>query len=202
MTARIPDSVTTGPRARATLAQRQSPQTAPLPAQMRWMHDPGPHPLQRARRSSGFVPDAGARPIPSPNPTPGNGQSGNGQIGNGQGGQTSRDTQTPKSEPSPKPPEPTQEPPPPQGPIAITQPDRTNVRLGPGTVYRIVRSVPHGTRAQIICVGPWADWYEVKIGGVYGTVWIKRDLTVLVGSLDGSAATAPGLSPSKPGLGP
>ena len=59
------------------------------------------------------------------------------------------------------------------------------MRLGPGTLYKIVRSVPHGTRAQIICIGPWADWYEVKIEGVYGTVWIRRDLTVLVGSLDG-----------------
>ena len=59
------------------------------------------------------------------------------------------------------------------------------MRLGPGTVYKIVRSVPHGTRAQIICIGPRADWYEVKIEGIYGTVWIKRDLTVLVGSLDG-----------------
>ena len=115
----------------------------------------------------------------------GNGQDGNGQNGNGQGGQTSRDTQTPESEPITKPPEPTQEPPPPPGPVAITQPDHTNVRLGPGTLYKIVRSVPHGTRAQIICVGPWADWYEVIIEGIYGTVWIKRDLTVLVGSLDG-----------------
>ncbi len=114
----------------------------------------------------------------------GNGQGGNGQNGNGQGAQTSRDTQTPKSERSTKPPEPTPEPPP-QGPMAITQPDRTNVRLGPGTLYKIVRSVPHGTRAQIICVGPWADWYEVKIDGIYGTVWIRRDLAVLVGSLDG-----------------
>ena len=119
----------------------------------------------------------------------GNGQNGNGQNGgqdgNGQGGQTSRDTQTPETEPSTKPPEPTQEPPPPQGPVAITQPDHTNVRLGPATVYKIVRSVPNGTRAQIICIGPRADWYEVKIEGIYGTVWIKRDLTVLVGSLDG-----------------
>jgi len=114
----------------------------------------------------------------------GNGQGGNGQGGNGEGGQTSRDTQTPKSEPGTKPPEPTPEPPP-HGPIVITQPDRINVRLGPGTVYKIVRSVPHGTRAQIICIGPRADWYEVKIEGIYGTVWIKRDLTVLVGSLDG-----------------
>ena len=112
------------------------------------------------------------------------GNGGNGGT-NGGNGQSSRDTQTPKSEPSPKPPEPTQEPPPSQGPIAITQPDRTNVRLGPGTVYKIVKSVPHGTQAQIICIGPWADWYEVKIDGVYGTVWISRDLTVLVGSLDG-----------------
>ena len=49
----------------------------------------------------------------------------------------------------------------------------------------MVRSVPHGTRAQIVCIGPWADWYEVKIEGIYGTVWIRRDLTVLVGTLDG-----------------
>ena len=49
----------------------------------------------------------------------------------------------------------------------------------------MARIVPHGTRAQIICIGPWHDWYEVKIGGVSGTVWIRRDLTILVGSLDG-----------------
>ena len=66
------------------------------------------------------------------------------------------------------------------------------MRLGPGTEYQIVRSVPHGTHAQIICVGPWADWYEVKINGVFGTVWIRRDLTVLVGSLDGVCRYRPG----------
>ena len=115
---------------------------------------------------------------------PGNGGTNGGNGGQSGNGQTSRDSQTPAGDPSSKPPEPTQEPPP-QGPFAITQPDRTNVRLGPGALYKIVRSVPHGTRAQIICIGPWADWYEVKIDGVYGTVWVRRDLTTLVGSLEG-----------------
>jgi uncharacterized protein YraI len=49
----------------------------------------------------------------------------------------------------------------------------------------LARIVPHGTRAQIICIGPWHDWYEVKIDGVPGTVWVRQDLTVLVGSLEG-----------------
>ena len=49
----------------------------------------------------------------------------------------------------------------------------------------MARIVPHGTRAQIICIGPWHDWYEVKIDGVSGTVWLRRDLTTLVGSLEG-----------------
>ena len=76
-------------------------------------------------------------------------------------------------------------PPPPQDPVAITLPGHTNVRLGPGTEYEIVRSVPRGTRAKIIGLGPWDDWYLVEIDGIYGPIWICQDLTLLVGSLTG-----------------
>ena len=76
-------------------------------------------------------------------------------------------------------------PPPPQEPVAITQPEDTNVRLGPGTEYEVIRTVPRGTRAKIIGLGPQDDWYLVEIDGVYGPVWICQDLTVLLGSLTG-----------------
>ena len=66
------------------------------------------------------------------------------------------------------------------------------MRLGPGTQYEAVTSVPHGTRAPIICIGPWADWYEVKVDGVYGTVWVQRGLTRVVGPLDEACQYHPG----------
>ena len=49
----------------------------------------------------------------------------------------------------------------------------------------MVTTVPHGTRAKIIGLGPWGDWYQVEIDGIYGSVWICAELTVLVGSLTG-----------------
>ena len=59
------------------------------------------------------------------------------------------------------------------------------MRLGPGTEYEIIRSVPRGTRARVFGLGPWDDWYLVEIDGIYGRVWICQDLTVLSGSLTG-----------------
>ena len=69
--------------------------------------------------------------------------------------------------------------------MAITQPEHTNVRLGPGTEYEVIRTVPRGTRAKIIGLGPRDDWYLVEIDGVYGPDWICQDLTVLLGTLTG-----------------
>ncbi len=39
-------------------------------------------------------------------------------------------------------------------PTAVTQPDRMNVRAGPGTNYGIVTSVPAGTAMEILALGP------------------------------------------------
>ena len=105
-----------------------------------------------------------------------------------------QDPQDPHNTPSPKAPEP-------GGPVAIALPEHTNVRLGPGTEYEIVRSVPRVTRARVLGLGPWDDWYLVEIDGIYGRVWICQDLTVLSGSLTGIArknlggpSTAPALT--------
>ena len=100
-------------------------------------------------------------PDPNPNPNP-----------------DSNQPQSPQNTPS-------SIPPPPQEPVAITQPEHTNVRLGPGTEYEVIRTVPRGTSAKIIGLGPQDDWYLVEIDGVYGPVCICQDLTVLLGSLTG-----------------
>lgn len=119
----------------------------------------------------------GDPPPPNPNPNP-----------------HPQDPQHPQNPPSSKAPNP-------EGPVVVTVPDYTNVRLGPGTDYEIVRSVPRGTRAKVLGLGPWDDWYLVEIDGIYGRVWICQDLTVLSGSLTGIAgknlggpSTAPALT--------
>ena len=108
--------------------------------------------------------------------------------------QDPQDPQDPHNTPSPKAPEP-------GGPVAIALPEHTNVRLGPGTEYEIVRSVPRVTRARVLGLGRWDDWYLVEIDGIYGRVWICQGLTVLSGSLTGIArknlggpSTAPALT--------
>ena len=123
----------------------------------------------------GDPPPPNPNPNPNPNPHP-------------------QDPQHPQNPPSSKAPNP-------EGPVVVTVPDYTNVRLGPGTDYSIVRSVPRGTRAKVLGLGPWDDWYLVEIDGIYGRVWICQDLTVLSGSLTGIArknlggpSTAPALT--------
>ena len=60
-----------------------------------------------------------------------------------------------------------------------------NVRTGPGVDYDLVATVPQETPARIIGLGPQDEWYLVEIDGVDAPVWLYRDLTELVGSLDG-----------------
>ena len=79
---------------------------------------------------------------------------------------TPQDPQDPHNTPSPKAPEP-------GGPVAIALPEHTNVRLGPGTEYEIVRSVPRGhapgsSDSAHGMTGTW--WRLTAFMAVYGSV--------------------------------
>ncbi|MEZ4555993.1 MAG: SH3 domain-containing protein [Caldilineaceae bacterium] len=45
----------------------------------------------------------------------------------------------------------------PDVPTAFTQPDRMNVRAGPGTGYPVVATVAQGTALEILALGPTGD---------------------------------------------
>ena len=72
-----------------------------------------------------------------------------------------------------------------QGPVAVTQPLRMNVRRGPGTEYPVVTVTERGTLAKIIGIGPQDQWYQVELESLDQPVWLFQGLTELVGSLDG-----------------
>ena len=71
-----------------------------------------------------------------------------------------------------------------EGPVAVTRPERMNVRLGPGTEYPVVRVVPQGTQARIQALGPREQWLQVRLDGLDGPAWLYRELTAVYGSLD------------------
>ncbi|MEZ4582621.1 MAG: SH3 domain-containing protein [Caldilineaceae bacterium] len=51
----------------------------------------------------------------------------------------------------------------PDVPTAFTQPDRMNVRAGPGTGYPVVATVAQGTALEILALGPTGEWYQVTL---------------------------------------
>ena len=69
------------------------------------------------------------------------------------------------------------------GPLAITTPDILNVRSGPGLDYDILTTVPKGTQATIIGIGPNSEWYKVNLGVLNEPAWIYASLTTVTGSL-------------------
>ena len=69
------------------------------------------------------------------------------------------------------------------GPLAVTTPDILNVRSGPGLDYDILTTVPKGTQATIIGIGPNSEWYKVNLGVLSGPAWIYAGLTTVTGSL-------------------
>jgi hypothetical protein len=93
---------------------------------------------------------------------------------------------TPTAEPTPAAPTatPTLQPTP-SVPTAFTQPARMNVRSGPGTEYSIVTSVPQGTAAEILAVGPDNAWWQVRLPNLAEPAWIFRNLTTTGGDLSG-----------------
>ena len=74
-------------------------------------------------------------------------------------------------------------PKPDDGPLAITSPDILNVRSGPGLTYDILTTVPKGTQATIIGIGPNSEWYKVTLGVLSEPAWIYAGLTTVTGSL-------------------
>ena len=70
-------------------------------------------------------------------------------------------------------------------PIAVTYPSLVNIRVGPGLTFGILKAVSQGTRAKILGVSPDENWYLVEIDGMSQLGWIREDLTVLVGNLNG-----------------
>ena len=71
------------------------------------------------------------------------------------------------------------------GPLAITQPEIMHVRLGPDLGYDVVTTVPQGTQATIIGIGPQNEWYQVDLDELNIPGWIFQDMTELDGSLEG-----------------
>jgi uncharacterized protein YgiM (DUF1202 family) len=76
----------------------------------------------------------------------------------------------------------------PSVPTAITQPQRMNVRGGPGTAFPIVSSVDQGTALEITGITPVGDWYRVKLNEGGDAGWVFGSLVTVVGP-DGTIAT-------------
>ena len=71
------------------------------------------------------------------------------------------------------------------GPLATTTPAIMNVRAGPGLDYEILTTVPKGTEATIIGIGPYAEWYMVRLQNLSRPAWIYASLTTVQGFLGG-----------------
>ncbi len=73
----------------------------------------------------------------------------------------------------------------PSEPVAVTQPQRMNVRAGPGTNYDVVTTVPAGTVARILAVGPRNEWWQVQLDELDKPAWLFKGLTQAAGPLEG-----------------
>jgi uncharacterized protein YgiM (DUF1202 family) len=78
-------------------------------------------------------------------------------------------------------PEPTPEP---AVPTAYTQPDRMNVRGGPGTQYPVVGTADQGTAYEIQALSPDGTWYQVIVDGAEEPGWIFANLAETAGPLE------------------
>jgi uncharacterized protein YraI len=83
---------------------------------------------------------------------------------------------TPEPEPTPRPE--------PDVPTAYTQPDRMNVRRGPGTGYEVMGNVPAGTALEILATNPGGDWYQVRLPDQEEPGWVYAPLTESAGPME------------------
>ena len=72
----------------------------------------------------------------------------------------------------------------PEVPTAFTQPDRMNVRAGPGTGYPVVATVAQGTALEILALGPTGEWYQVTLPDRDEPAYVFAGLTTPAGPLD------------------
>ena len=61
-------------------------------------------------------------------------------------------------------------------PVAITQPDVMNVRLGPGIDYEVLTTLPQGTMVAVVGIEPGGEWLQVELDGLTSLGWLYRDL--------------------------
>ena len=61
-------------------------------------------------------------------------------------------------------------------PIAITQPEVMNVRLGPELDYEVLTTLAQGTQVNIVGIDPSGEWLQVELEGMTSLGWLYRDL--------------------------
>jgi uncharacterized protein YgiM (DUF1202 family) len=72
-------------------------------------------------------------------------------------------------------------------PMAITQPERMNLRAGPGTVYAVAGSAPAGSAFEVLAFAPGRDWLQVRVSEAEEPAWLFGSLVSLTGPTDGLA---------------
>jgi uncharacterized protein YgiM (DUF1202 family) len=87
-------------------------------------------------------------------------------------------------------------------PTAVIQPERMNVRGGPGTVFPVVGSAGRGEGLEITGVNPIGDWYRIKLNGGGDHGWVFGSLVQVIGPAETIAtlsdAEIPALSTPDP----
>ena len=83
-------------------------------------------------------------------------------------------------------------------PTAYTQPDRMNVRGGPGTNYTVVATVETGTALPILGVSPDGQWFQVNVDGRDDPAWVFGNLTDTAGPMEMVAPVAEDEIPAPP----
>lgn len=69
-------------------------------------------------------------------------------------------------------------------PTAIIQPERMNIRGGPGTDFAIVTGVNQGTALEITGASPLSDWYRVNLAAPENEGWVFASLVQVIGPAD------------------
>ena len=72
-------------------------------------------------------------------------------------------------------------------PRAITQPERMNLRAGPGTQYAVAGSAPAGSAFEVLAFAPGREWLQVRVSETEEPAWIFGSLVNLTGPTDGLA---------------
>ncbi len=86
----------------------------------------------------------------------------------------------------------------PSVPTAITQPERMNLRGGPGTNYATVGSATAGSAFEALALGPGGEWVQVRVEGAEEPAWLSRDLIDLAGPTEGLVELAQDALPTPP----